>query len=198
MNPRAGAVYQATRGWNDRLARLSNAIDEKIVLIAGGEREQAVPNAPEVPRETPPGRSADQVKAESLPAQWQVIKAWRTKQAVEDWKGADQARMAIKLILKDSVQKVTGTDGRETFKTTLKPHEVRQITQALGEIQRIQRLSIGLSTENVGLDHMPDPHQDGQGHIEKDVTPQEQPLPTFIVEMSSRGKFLRPRPRRVK
>ena len=34
-------------------------------------------------------------------------------------------------------------------------------------------------------------------HVEKNVTPSEEPIPVFEVQMSKRGKFVRPRPRRV-
>ncbi len=199
MNPRAGAVFQATRSWNDRLAKLANAADATMLRQAGEEREILVDGKPQLP---PPdaapevtGRTAEDVKQEALPAAWQVVQGWRKKQAMEDWKGGDQVRTAIKLILKDSVKKVVGQDGKESFVTTLKPHEVRQLTQALADIQRIQRLAIGLSTENLGIDG-PIVRAEG-GHIEKNVTPKEEAIPTFTVEMSSRGKFLRPRPRRT-
>lgn len=199
MNPRTGAVYQQTRHWHARVAKLAGDADATNVAMLGGERVETTAKEPELPEaasELPVGRQAEGVAASASPQGWQLLQQWRRKQAVEDWKGADQVRMVVKMLLKDSVKETTAPDGKKSYSTTLKPHEVRQITQALSDVQRIQRLAIGLSTENVGIDQ---PAAAGdQQHVEKDVTPREEPIPVFVVEMSSRGKFLRPRPRRVK
>ena len=135
----------------------------------------------------------DDVRPGAQPSAWQLVQDWRRKQAKDDYQTADQARLAIKLTLKDSLKQEAGPDGKPVYRTTLKPHEIRQLTQAMTDIQRVQRLALGLSTENVGVDNPAPPG----GHVEKNVTPTEEPIPTFVVELSTRGKFMRPRPRRV-
>lgn len=210
VNPQSGYVHKKTRDWDQRLEMLAAGVKDTHVaqqinkatsgLQTPDEvkvREEEVPAAPiaEVKDITPMiGRHADDVKPRAQMSPWQAVQEWRRKQAKEDYQTADQARLAIKLILKDSLKQVEGPDGRPAFKTSLKPHEVRQLTQAMSEVQRIQRLALGLSTENIGVDT---PAPVTEGHVEKNVTPTEEPIPTFQVEMSSRGKFLRPRPRRI-
>jgi hypothetical protein len=81
--------------------------------------------------------------------------------------------------------------------TKASPGELAKIAQVASEIQRIQRLCLGMTTENMGLGATP-PGQEPEGgsHVEKEG--KDSPptgMPTFIVEMSRGGKFQRVRPR---
>jgi hypothetical protein len=207
LNPQSGYVHRKTREWDKRLEILAAGVRDthvaqQINTETKGiqtpedlkERKDNIPQTP--PEETAAdiapmiGRSSD-VKPQAQMSAWQAVQAWRRKQSKSDYETAEQARLAIKLILKDSIRRVDAEGG---FATSLKPHEVRQLTQAISDVQRIQRLALGLSTENIGVDS---PAPVSEGHVEKNITPTEEASPVFQVVMSSRGKFLRPRPRRV-
>ena len=114
---------------------------------------------------------------------WQVVQQWRGSQCENDYKLADAMRSHVKLILNQSIRKTDlGTESK------LKPHELRALTEALKNLQMIQRLALGMSTENVGHEH----------HIEEQArTDGEDDCPVFIVEVNDNGRFVRPRPRRV-
>lgn len=191
-----GTTWNAVKGWPQRLAEMS--ADMKATLHAHTGARDEVTAAPvvekvDVAAEIRGKESVADVAPKAIPAMWQMVEQWRSKQAVEDYRTADTARAVVRLLLKSAIVKVKKADGSEAFEASMKPHEVRQLTQAMADIQRVQRLALGLSTENVGVDG---PRQ-AETHVEKDVTPKDEPIPTFEVEMSSRGRFLRPRPRRV-
>lgn len=89
-----------------------------------------------------------------------------------------------------------GTDaaGNTIMGTTFSPSDLARIAQVAESVQKIQRLSLGMSTENVGMDRPED-----TSHIEKTAQPAstDPQLPTYVVEMSRGGKFVRSRPRLV-
>lgn len=212
INPHTGASHRATKDWPQRVEELAL----KAALTDAKEH-------PDRPAEVPPtveapvvevikaiGRNPDGVRSEAMPNPWQAIKAWRQKQATEDYRTADTLRMHLKLLMKKSLRKVRKTlesgEVIEEFETTLKPHELKAVGQVAADIQRIQRLALGMSTENVGID------RDEGTHIEPGDQPETIPMkqvgpsapvsdepevPVFIVEMSHRGKFMRARPRKV-
>lgn len=200
INPSSGGAHKGTKGWRQRLELL--AVQAGSTAVAGAraiaERKvdvevmpsDAVPPANEMPVSKP----ADMKPTPE--SGWAMIQRWRRNQALEDWKTADAVRQAIRLTLRDALRRKTDPEGKVSIESNLKPHELRQITQALEGIQRVQRLSLGLSTANIGVDGA-DPDAAG-AHIEKEAPDQgEAPVPLFEVQMSSRGRFLRPRPRRV-
>lgn len=211
LNPQSGHVHKKTRDWDKKLELYASGVRDTHVAAmierdANGdiskekteEIRETVPVAPpvEVPSEALPftGREAADVRPQAQPSLWQAVQEWRRKQAKDDYQTADLARTALKLILKDTLKREV-VDGKEVYRTTLKPHELRQITQAMSDVQRVQRLALGLSTDNLGIDQPALPRD--EAHVEKNVTPKEADVPTFVVEMSTRGKFMRPRPRRV-
>jgi hypothetical protein len=55
-------------------------------------------------------------------------------------------------------------------------------------VQRIQRLSLGMSTENVGVDR-----PEENVNVEKSTDGDGPQLPVYVVEMSRGGKFVRAR-----
>lgn len=196
INPSNGATVRGTRGWDAR--RCNDLGLDPIARSTGGRRAPKKvylePTSP-IPDATPPGRATpvSEVKPLAIPSDWETIRSWRRKQAGDDYRTADTVRSICKMILKNSIERVTTESGGQDLRTTLKPHEVRAITDALNGVQRMQRLALGMSTENVGVDSPVTP-QDSHVEKNKDETPD---IPTFVVEMSSKGKFLLPRPRRV-
>lgn len=208
----AGAASTKTREWEARRIRETGFASPAVkpgqtaVPASDGIREADQDDiAKEAAKE--PGTIEAQVtssteeaiigaRPDGGPTSWQVVATFRRKQAMEDWRTADAIRAHMKAILRKSLVRERTEGGEERVTTGLKPHEVKQIAQTAAELQRIQRLALGLSTENLGID----PPSEAGSHVEKNVTPtpEEEPIPTFVVEMSVGGKFMRPRPRRVR
>jgi hypothetical protein len=148
-----------------------------------------------------------EVKREKTPEimadTWHQIKSWRENQALTDWKMAETLRNHVRMICAENTIIVPERDarGREVldasgrpkmkYKSNLKANEVKCLADAATSIQKIQRLAIGLSTENVGVDL---PTKVDEPHLEKNVID----IPTFVVEVSEAGKFEKPRPRRIR
>ena len=103
---------------------------------------------------------------------WAQVRQWRAHQARQDYLSADQIRQLIERKIDD-------------IKTqdTIKSHELVALAKACETLQRIQRLSLGLSTDNVGIN---------------EVEKEEDNTPTFIVEMEENGTFKTQRPRQVR
>lgn len=119
---------------------------------------------------------------------WQFVMQMRKGQAGEDWKTAQAVRQHVKMI----IQQATTHEPGQTPRTTLNSRELCNLAEALERIQKIQRLALGMSTENIGIDH---PNQDDDGPA-IDQT-QEYTGPVFVVEVSDSGKFKRARPRQI-
>lgn len=152
-----------------------------------------VPSTEGVTAQDSGSREATDVAPHALPAQWQVVEQWRRKQAVVDYKMAEDVRTVLRVLLNEALEETKGENGEVVYKAKIDANQAHKITQAMINVQKVQRLALGLSTDNLGL---PPP----DSHVEKNVTPkgdEEPPIPTFVVEMSSKGRFLRPRPRRV-
>lgn len=196
---RNGSANKKTKDWERAIDETASHIqDMKLQMIRPQSKvAQVVDNVTAVP---PDAKSAGKSSADGSPPpppeykvagigpanSWQQIQSWRNAQGATDWKTNDTIRMHIQLILKEALQK----DAKGNWRSALKPAEVRQLAAAASDIQRTQRLSLGLSTENIGVD-MP------QTHIE---TPVENSAPKpnlFVVEISRSGRFVAARPRRV-
>jgi hypothetical protein len=138
-------------------------------------------------------------------AVWDQVQDWRANQAVVDWRTAERVRNHITMLTAQHVTEVPALNpdgtpkldslGRPKTKlvSTLTPVQVRQLAEATGAVQRAQRLAIGLSTDNIGIDI---PRSAGDTPNVAQPTQDEAPL--FIVEMTQNGKFVRQRPTRVR
>lgn len=118
---------------------------------------------------------------------YKQIMDWRIGQAESDYKTADAIKAHIKLLINTSIERTN-----QGAKSTLSSGQLKALAQALESVQRIQRLAIGLSTENFGIDI---PSKDGvdDSNVEK---PKED-MPTFVVEVNEGGKFKSARPRKI-
>jgi len=210
LDPTSGNARRKTAGWmsqaiaasvgvhssifetakaNDNKAQIKRLIKEKKTKIVAVENTVSLPDGvlPEEP--IVPAGEAKAIVSNSRPidivAAYEQINAWRQRQALDDWRSADALRTAIKIIIREKILKKEGQ-----VNTVLKAVEIRQLAQALCDIQRVQRLALGMSTDNVGIDR-PD------SNVEKPTISDEELIPTYVVEMSEGGKFVRPRPRRV-
>ena len=119
---------------------------------------------------------------------WQLVQGWRKKQAKSDWETADAIRTHIKLLLNNAVmQKPDPLGGKPEIRTKLTPSQIRSLTGALADLQRIQRLALGMSTENIGVE-ADVRHSDNDGEkiqIKETI---------FEVQVNKDGKFVRARP----
>ena len=114
---------------------------------------------------------------------WSLVRGHRKKQAISDFETAEALRNHVKLILTKAV--AVGENG-ETI-TKLKPADCANLARTLIDIQRVQRLALGMSTENVGVDR-----PDDGSHVE--TGDDEMGVPIFEVQISDNGKFKRARP----
>lgn len=96
-----------------------------------------------------------------------MVSSWRNTQSKKDYLSAEKLRQKA-----ESLMDTAGT-----------PSEIKALAITLEKLQKIQRLALGLSTENVS-------------ELEK-TPPTETGGPIFIVEINKNGKFVRPRPRMV-
>lgn len=164
--------------------------DTKITKIHTKEWEQKNPNVvqvvlsdadEELEIETVPIVDED---VEKLAA---MIRHWRSKQSQSDFilaqKIKDIIEMKINYLLEEDPSRV-------------KSYEVVNLTNALQTTQRIQRLALGMSTENVGVEDARKLAQGELGSVEN--ASDEDDVPTFEVAMNENGKFKRLRPARVK
>ena len=158
-------------------------------------KQQVVPDAP--PAEVvPPGPVV--LPAGTPKAQqdaWAMVQTWRNNQASTDWKTAEAVRNHIRMLTAENIRVIDDKDGKVRYASTLTPAQVRNLAEAATIVQRMQRLAIGLSTENIGID-MPGNVGD-MPHVAKPQNDDPELTPLFIVEMNEQGKFVRQRPRRV-
>lgn len=112
---------------------------------------------------------------------WQVVQQWRAGQAENDFKTAETIRGHIKLILNNSV--FVDANGKQ--QTRLTPRDLINLADAVETLQKVQRLALGMSTENIGVDRV------DESHVEHTEGPD---VPIFVVEINENGKFKRARP----
>jgi len=69
--------------------------------------------------------------------------------------------------------------------------QLNRLAEVAMRIQKMQRLALGMTTENVGIPTLPEP----EPHVE---APKDGPqLPTYVVQVGKDGKFVTPKPRRI-
>ena len=124
---------------------------------------------------------------------WDMVQAWRKNQGSQDYKTADAIRMHVKLFLNSKIVTITDKEtGKQTMQTRVTAQELGSLSRTLQTIQQIQRLALGMSTHNIGID---EPDNVTARSVEDDAI--EKGAPVFIVQVNKNGKFERARPRRV-
>jgi hypothetical protein len=118
---------------------------------------------------------------------WQIIQQWRKGQAINDYKAAEAIRNHVELILKSGLE-VVEVGSKKVKRVTLKPVDLKHLAECIEKLQRIQRLALGMSTDNIGVDI---------GETDSRVEQVTDDCPVFAVEVNKNGKFIRPRPRQV-
>jgi len=138
-------------------------------------------------------------KKEALPTVteiWDIYMRWRQTQSSADYLTAGKIREHLRLLLDAGLTE----DGSKYT-----PSELGRLAAVAESIQRIQRLALGMSTENVGMEYpgsnVEKTTTEAPTTVEAESTeapaqaPAEAPMPVFVVEMSRQGKFMRARPR---
>lgn len=202
---RTGSLGRRVKKWQllDEIDRLSAPVDN-VVFLPGGVKVSGAGVAGGGENSPSEGVAAPLSNGANAPAPggkayredgWALVLDWREKQSLDDYRTADRVRTSIKLMLSESIETVTSSDGKVSYRSKLKPAEARQLSQALEAIQRVQRLALGLSTDNIGVNMGNGKGAGASGaEVEKPV---EEGVPTFVVEMNRGGKFIRARPRRA-
>jgi hypothetical protein len=108
---------------------------------------------------------------------WQIVMQWRGKQAESDYKLADVIRLHAKVLLKNSMITKIDVNGKEVVMSTLRPADLVSLAKVAETVQRVQRLALGLSTENIGVDR----------NLEIDT---QDNIPVFEVQVNDKGKFV--------
>lgn len=127
---------------------------------------------------------------ENVKRVWSMIRSWRALQAENDYRVGNKLRKAIErkieIILKEM------DEGKEP-----KTYELVNLSNALEKVQKIQRLSLGMSTDNVGVKSAEEMAREKAAEEIKEKSGTEDDGPIFAVEVNENGKFTRLRPRRV-
>jgi len=122
---------------------------------------------------------------------WQMVQQWRRAQAKKDYDTANVLRDHVALILNNSSYMIVDSEsGEQRLGSKLSPTQIRMLAKALESIQRIQRLALGMSTENIGVE----PPVKDEVPTDK---PEDDGVPTFEVQISSSGKFKTVKPRQI-
>jgi hypothetical protein len=109
------------------------------------------------------------------------IRRWRIEQCRTDYIAAAR----IKETICAHLERMISEDNVKTF-------ELINLAKALESVQRVQRLALGMSTDNIGVEDARKIAEDAAGDsMEKDD------VPTFEVAVNEAGKFKRLRPTRI-
>lgn len=126
---------------------------------------------------------------------WNAFLIWRRDQGAFDYLTAEKLRLHLTAILEQNLEsRFIREKGqkKEIHTSKLTGAELARLADVALKIQHIQRLALGLSTENLGFEVAT---KGNESHIEQKKG--EDGLPIFVVEMSRGGKFQRVRPRLV-
>lgn len=172
ISPTSGTTARKTKLWNEELKEAHGKITQAYLQSVTDK------SIPEI---------ADVMPEKVNSGAWKRILEWRAKQSENDYKVTDVIRLHCKVILQSNLKKVINESGEEELQSTLSPTELRGVASAMEKVQRMQRLALGLSTENIGVS-APSTNTESQEDSE---------VPTFEIQMSKGGKFKTVRPRQV-
>jgi len=127
---------------------------------------------------------------------WEIIQRFREAQARADFRRANMLAKHVENQIAQGWEEVTTRDPATLkevveYRSTIPAVKLNHLATTIEKIQRIQRLALGLSTDNLGV---ADPTTT-ETHVEQDK--KESKGPVFIVETTESGKFKAPKPKRV-
>jgi hypothetical protein len=163
INVHGMIARRKTEGWHLDVAKARD-----ILKTEDSEVDMQMAVIESVANENPP--------KEALKEIWQIVQQWREKQAENDYKLADIIRIHAKVLLKTNLIYKSNQEGSEEVFSKLKPNDLLAICKVAETVQRIQRLALGLSTENIGVD------SGAKADIDN--------VPVFEVQVNADGKFV--------
>ena len=163
INPNGMIARRRTDGWHLDISRA-----RKILRTEESDIDMQIKIMEQATNEVAP--------KEALKEIWQIVQQWREKQAENDYKLADIIRIHAKVLLKNNLVYRQTEQGAEEVVSKLKPNDLLAICKVAETVQKIQRLALGLSTENIGVD--------------SGVKADEDNVPIFEVQVNSDGKFV--------
>ena len=122
---------------------------------------------------------------------WALIEGFRADQAVADYKLAETIRSHLRMKLRDGLS-FRKEKGKEVPLSKLSHQQLSTYLLCLERAQRIQRLALGLTTGDTGIDEKVLDTSD------KPKIDEEEFENIYVCEVSKDGKFKRPRPRKIK
>jgi len=161
LKPDSGRIRAATKDWKE-------GKEKPLPVMTGKELGEYQPELYEA-------------KVKKV---WSMIRTWRAIQAETDYRLTQKLRRMVECQI-DTLQN-DYDDGKQ-----IKTYDLLNLAKILESIQRIQRLSLGMSTDNVGIEDARRLAEDQAGDTA------ESDAPIFSVEVTDGGKFKRLRPRRV-
>jgi len=164
LDPTSARIQRKTKSWNR---------DTQIAQKSMMKRSKAYDKGTPRPQK-------------EIAEMWQLVQGWRKGQAEKDFAAAEQLREHFTLLLN---QATTRNKAGELV-TKMSSTSLSRLADVALKIQKMQRLALGMTTENVGIPTLPEP----ETHVEAEIGPQ---FPTYIVEVSKDGKFHRPKPRQI-
>jgi hypothetical protein len=179
LDPKSGSTKLKTRNWKKNIGPAREELEAGKVVEEGLKPETHMVD----------------VSPQRMQANWDKIRTWRQGQSVSDWKTADNVRLHVSLILKGGLRVIEGDGGKKEFATSLGTRQLRDLSGVLMNVQRIQRLALGMSTENIGMEaKMQGASIGGDLSIEVDGETvdmkQVQALPPqIIITLPSNGKM---------
>ena len=154
INPNNVLVKEKTKDWASELARAN------YKLFCAGKMVKLGPR-----------REVSQIL--------ELVKAWKNDISVKHYKTAQLALIHAELMLTDALK--LDKDG-QPIESTISPKDLRIVTSVIADVQKIQRMALGLPGETTGV-------------ITADITGNPQPDAVFNVRVNKDGKFIDPRPK---
>jgi hypothetical protein len=115
---------------------------------------------------------------------YQMVMQWRAGLAEIDYTTCRRIRDLV-------IKRIDKLEEKDAVYDSL---ELRRLASAVAEIQRVQRLALGMSTENVGVDFP----EVGDSNVDNTPDDTQAPqCPVFVVEVNDNGKFRRARPKQI-
>lgn len=126
-----------------------------------------------------------------------IVETWSMGLAQKHYNAANMLRVHAEIYIEKNLE----IKGGQITGTQLSPRDMNALATVLSSCQKMERLALGLSTENVAANHSA-PTAPAAGAGEPANTDNTMEAETneprgavFIVEVNQDGKFMRPRPR---
>lgn len=162
INNSSGTVHRNTSHWDKDIDRAKKTLEE-------AQKEEGI------------------TRQERIHNIWQLVQAWRKGLSKQHYQRASKISMLVDKLIEQACEY---DNQGNLLKISMKPSELRAIIGIEADIQKIQRLALGMTSDNVGA-------IDPETHVDKSKEDKEKKGPIFVVEVNKNGKFVRSRPREI-